>query len=413
MKILVLGAGVIGVTTAYYLAKAGFEVTVLDRQADVARETSFANGGQFSAASGAPWAGPEAPGIALKSLFRRDAPFVVRLRADPEMWSWGLKFLRNCTASRALRNRKTIVRLGLHSRAALGLILEETDIRFDRHTNGILCLYRSDRALGKAARDAEAGSDGQRVLTPPQCVEVEPALASVQGKFVGGVYYPNDESGDARRFTEELCRVCRGLGVSFVFNAEIRTLRIDGGAVTGVETSAGPHDADAYLLCLGSFSAGLCRGFGLRLPIYPVKGYSVTLPVGDSRDAPMVSIHDEAQKIVISRLGDRLRAAGTAELAGYDLRLDPIRARAVLEGVLSLFPDAGEASRAEFWAGLRPMTPDGAPILGPSPLRNLFLNTGHGTLGWTLACGSGRVITDILAGRKPEIDLQGLTLGRF
>lgn len=413
MKVIVLGAGVIGVTAAYYLAKAGAEVTVIERQLDVARETSFANGGQLSVRSVGPWANPHAPGVALRSLGRADAPLIMRLRADPAMWSWVVKFLRNCTARRARHNLTLLRRIATYSGDSLAALCEDTAIAFDRRRQGILCLYRDRRSFDKAARELDGAAEMERAVTPAECTRIEPALAEVEAKLSGGIYYPKDESGDARRFTEELAAICREQGVTFAFGTNAVRFRATGDRVTGIETDDGLERADAYLLCLGSFSSRLARGLGIRLPIYPVKGYSVTIPVASQNIAPEVSIHDEELKIVISRLGDRLRAAGTAELTGYDARIDPVRSEAVLKGLFSLFPNSGDPKKATFWAGLRPMTPDGLPILGAARYPNLFLNTGHGTLGFTLGCGSGRVAADLVMGREPAIDLTGLGPERF
>jgi D-amino-acid dehydrogenase len=412
VKAIVLGAGVIGVTAAYYLAKAGAQVTVIDRQLDVARETSFANGGQLSVRSARPWANPHAPGVALRSLGRADAPLIMRLRADPAMWCWVLKFLRNCTPRRARHNLALLRRIAAYSGDSLAALCADKAIAFDRH-QGVLCLYRDRRNFDEAARELDGAEEMERAVTPAECARIEPALAEAEAKLSGGIYYPKDESGDARRFTEELAAICREQGVAFTLGTNAVRILATGDRVAGIETDDGVERADAYLLCLGSFSPRLARGLGIRLPIYPVKGYSVTIPVASQNVAPEVSIHDGELKIVISRLGDRLRAAGTAELTGYDARIDPVRSQAVLKGLLSLFPNSGDPKKATFWAGLRPMTPDGLPILGATRCPNLFLNTGHGTLGFTLGCGSGRVAADLVMGREPAIDLTGLGLERF
>lgn len=414
MRVLVLGAGVIGVTAAYFLNRAGAEVTVLDRQDAVARETSFANGGQLSAEAAGPWANPEALGIAFASLFREDSPLKLRFRADPALVSWAFRFLRNCTAARERRNAERLLPLGLYSRESQAALLADAPVEFDHASRGILCIYRDARAFAHAARHAaRAAPEAERAVDAAECLTIEPALAFGRERIAGGIYYPRDGSGDARRFTEELADVLRTRGVVFALGRELRALRAEGARIAAAETDAGALEADAYVLCLGAGSARLVRPLGLRLPIYPVKGYSVTLPVAGSNGAPKVSISDEARKIVVSRLGERVRAAGTAELAGYDLTLNPVRSRAILRALLELFPQTGDAGRAEFWVGLRPMTPDGAPILGRSPYANLFLNTGHGTLGWTLACGSGRLTADLVLGRKPALALDDFGFERF
>lgn len=414
MRVLVLGAGVVGVATAYYLNRAGAEVTVLDRHDAVARETSFANGGQLSAESAGPWANPEALALALGSLFRDDSPLKIRLRADRALAAWALRFLRNCTAAREARNKARLLPLGLLSREAQAALVADTGIAFDQAMRGILCLYRDARSFARARRAAEGSApEAEHAVSAAECVDIEPALASSRGRIAGGIYYPRDGSGDARRFSEELAAVLRAGGVRFELSRQLRRLRAEGPRIVAAETDGGALEADAYVLCLGVASPLIARPLGLRLPIYPVKGYSVTLPVAGANGAPRVSLSDEARKIVISRLGEQVRAAGTAELSGYDLSLDPRRSRAILDALLDLLPRAGDPAQAEFWAGLRPMTPDGAPILGATPCRNLFLNTGHGTLGWTLACGSGQLVADLVVGKKPRLALEEFGVDRF
>jgi D-amino-acid dehydrogenase len=414
MKVVVLGAGVVGVAAAYFLARAGAQVTVIERAGSVAQATSYANGGQLSAESAGPWANPEAIPIALGSLLREDGPFKLRLRADPALAAWVFRFLRNCTPARARLNRARLLALGLYSRRMLSDLLVDIPLDFDHRTRGILELYREPRAFEREKRAAaEVSPAAARVLSASECVELEPALAERRSAIAGGIHYPQDASGDARRFTEGLAAALERRGVRFEFNRRLRALRASGTTIVAALTDDGACEADAYVLALGCDSAAIVRPLGLRLPIYPVKGYSVTLPVEGASGVPEISIGDEARKIVIARLGARLRAAGTAELAGYDLTLNPVRARAVLSGLLDLFPRAGDPARAEFWAGLRPMTPDGAPILGATAYRNLFLDTGHGTLGWTLACGSGRLVADLATGHTPEVPLAEYGLERF
>lgn len=412
MKILVLGAGIVGVTSAWFLAQDGHEVTVIERREGAGLETSFANGGQLAGSSAEPWANPAAIRTALSSIGREDGTLIMRLRADPAMWLWCLRFLRNCTAARARHNRIPLMRLGLHSRAMMEAVLTETAIAFDEERCGILDLVADPRALEREARHGDDGT-GREVVDQARCLAIEPALEDCRDKFVGGLYFPTDRSGDAYLFTHALAADCERLGVEFCYDTAISRIRTQGDMISSVEASAGSFTADAYVLCLGSESRRLARPLGLRLPIYPVKGYSVTIPTAGANRAPRVSLSDETRKIVISRLGDRLRAAGTAELAGHDRSLNAVRSRAVLKALLDLFPNGGDAERAEFWTGLRPMTPDGAPILGPSTHLNLFLNTGHGTLGWTMACGTAELLADVIAGRPPAIELNGLTLARF
>lgn len=416
MKVIVLGGGVIGVTTAYYLAQAGHEVTLIERHAEAGQETTFANGGQIAASHVVPWSNPDAPMAILSSIGREDAPLIVRLKADRHMWAWGLRFLRNCSSRRFGVNRERSLRLAAYSREMLRELGRETGIAFDHRTQGILEIFRTPRAFETAARGAErAHAEGgdERVLDRAGCLEVEPALEGAETEIAGGVHFIDDESGDAHKFTQALARIAAEKGVEFLYDTAIQRLDGDTDRICSVTTDRGPIAGDAYVLATGSYAPLLARPLGLALPIYPLKGYSVTLPVEGHNRSPTTSIADVGRKVVISRLGERLRAAGTAELAGYGTTVNPVRSRAVLRSLLELFPDGGNADKAAFWAGLRPMTPDGPPILGPTRYRNLFLNAGHGTLGWTMACGSGRALADLISGQTPAIDLAGLTLERY
>lgn len=417
MHVLVLGAGVVGVAAAWYLAKAGHVVTVLDRQPGAGLETSYANGGQIAASHAEPWANPATPLKAVKWLGREDAPLVFRWRRwDPALWAWGLRFLANCTEGRARANTERTLRVALYSRAQLGLLRAETGIAYDQRCEGILHVYRDAAEFAQARRAAAVmarhGLD-RRDCTPDDCVRIEPALADVRHELAGGLFSPDDESGDAHRFTTALAALAAGRGVAFRHGVSIRGLRAEAGRITGVETDQGVVAADAYVLALGSFSGPVARSVGLDLPVYPAKGYSATIAVTDPAAAPTVSITDDENKLVFSRLGERLRIAGTAELAGWDRTMTRGRAEVVVRKARALFPRAGDYATAELWAGLRPVTPDSVPILGRSPFANLFLDTGHGTLGWTMSCGSGRVIADLVSGRRPEIDMDGLGLERF
>ncbi len=412
MKVIVLGAGVVGTTTAYYLNRLGCEVTVLERQAAPAAETSFANGGQISVSHAEPWANPSAPLKVLKWLAKEDAPLLFRLRADPRQWLWGLSFLRECTPERTRHNIEQIVRLGTFSRAKLQELRAETGIAYDHLERGILHFYTDPRefeaALAPAQHMRELGCE-RRVIDADEAVRIEPALAQFKDRIAGATYTAADESGDARRFTTELAALAARNGVRFLYNHEVKALRRLHGRIEHLEATD-PEGrfvrvkGDAYVLAAGSFSPLLARQAGLWLNIYPAKGYSVTLPVVDSRLAYKVSLTDDEYKLVFSRLGDRLRIAGTAELSGYDRSLSHVRCEAILRRVQELFPGAGDVTRAEFWTGLRPATPSNVPYIGRSAVENLFLNTGHGTLGWTHACGSGHALADIVVGRKPEVD---------
>ena len=393
MKVAVLGAGVIGVTTAWYLRQAGHDVQVLERREGPGLETSFANGGQISADHAMPWAKPGVPLQALKWLAREDAPLLFRLRADPAQWRWGLQFLRNCTALRFKENAARLQGLGRYSRAQLQALRKETGIQYDQAARGILVLHTGGRPF-------EPG-----MKTPDECIALEPAIAQMRNRLVGGRLYPEDESGDAYKFTAELAKLCEANGVRFDFGVSIERLLTENGKITAVKAPTGSIHADAFVLALGSYSPLLARPLGIDLPIYPLKGYSVTMPVKNPAAAWTMSISDEAHKLVLSRLGDRLRIAGTAELNGYDTSINRVRCEAIVKRVLELFPDAGDPSQATYWAGLRPATPTNLPCLGRTKYPNLFLNTGHGTLGWTHACGSGRILADLVSGRRPGIDL--------
>jgi D-amino-acid dehydrogenase len=422
MRVIVLGAGLLGVTSAYYLRQLGHEVTVVDRQASPAAETSFANGGQISVSHAEPWANPSAPIKVLQWLGKEDAPLLFRLRADMRQWLWGLAFLRECTPARTRHNIEQIVRLGTYSRTMLQELRAARDIDYDQRTEGILHFYTSrkefDGAEAPAAQMRELGCD-RRVISADEAVKLEPALAHIRPQLAGATYTAEDESGDANRFARELVARCREDGVQFLMSHTVTALREAGGAIDHVEAtdSEGRFQrlrADAYVLAMGSLSPLYAEPLGIRLPIYPAKGYSVTMPVKDARMAHQVSLTDDEYKLVFSRLTstgtpgapdtDRLRIAGTAEFNGYDRDLNRVRCEAIVKRVEQLFPGAGDATQAQFWTGLRPATPSNVPIIGRSKIGNLFLNTGHGTLGWTHSCGSGKSIAHIVSGLKPEVD---------
>jgi D-amino-acid dehydrogenase len=412
MKVVVLGAGLLGVTSAYFLRQLGHEVEVIDRQAHAAAETSFANGGQISVSHAEPWANPSAPLKVLSWLGKEDAPLLFRLRADMRQWLWGLQFMRECTPARTRHNIEQIVRLGTYSRDTLQQLRRDTGLEYDQRTQGILHFYTNPRefeaAEAPAAQMRELGCD-RRVISADEAVRIEPALASVRAQLAGATYTAEDESGDANRFARELVALCERDGVSFRMSHTITALRTQAGQIDHVEAT--DHEGrfqrirgDAYVVALGSLSPLLLKPLGMALPIYPAKGYSVTMPVLDAAKAHQVSLTDDEYKLVFSRLGNRLRIAGTAELNGYDRDLNRVRCEAIVRRVQALFPGAGDASQAQFWTGLRPATPSNVPIIGATPLPNLFLNTGHGTLGWTHACGSGKSIARIVSGLAPELD---------
>jgi D-amino-acid dehydrogenase len=411
MKVLVLGAGVVGVTTAWFLNKSGHEVTVIDRRDAAAMETSFANGGQISVSHAEPWANPSAPLKVLKWLAREDAPLLFRLRPDIGQWLWGLSFLRECTPARTRHNIRQIVGLGLYSRATLQALRAETGIAYDHLARGILHFYTSRRELDAAIEPArvmrEHGCDIE-ILTPEQCIAIEPALASARGILKGGSMTTSDESGDAHKFTQNLARLAASRGVKFLYGKKISGLAREGDRIAAVCLEDEMLKADAYVLALGSYSPLLARSVGIRLNIYPAKGYSATVPVANPAKAYSVSLTDDEYKLVFSRLGERLRIAGTAELNGYSTELNPVRCQALLRRTEALFPGAGDLSRAQFWTGLRPATPSNLPYIGGTRYPNLYLNTGHGTLGWTQACGSARALADIVSGREPEVEFEFL-----
>jgi D-amino-acid dehydrogenase len=406
MKVLVLGAGVIGVTSAWYLANSGHEVTVVDRHDAAGEETSFANGGQISVSHAQPWANPQVPAKILRWLGREDAPLLFRLRADLQQWRWGLAFLRECTAARYRHNTRQLVTLGLYSRASLEALRAETGIRYDELARGILHFFTDEREFDAASTSArtlrELGGDVEMV-DARRCVEIEPALKGVA--LAGGSWSASDESGDAHKFTRALAAFAGRRGVQ-LRAGRIDAIEVQGGRIAGIRLQGADKllRADAYLVCLGSYSPLYVRPLGIRLAIYPLKGYSVTLPVVDASRAYTVSLTDDEHKLVFARLGERLRIAGTAELNGYNTRLNEVRCRAILRRTLELFPGAGDPERVQYWTGLRPATPSNVPYIGATRYPNLYLNTGHGTLGWTHACGSGRAIADIVSGRRPEID---------
>jgi len=416
MRVLVLGSGVIGTCAAWYLAQDGHEVIVLDRQRGAGLETSYANAGEVSPGCSAPWAGPGVPLKAIKWLLMRHRPLVVRPRFDPALWRFVAAMLVNCTAARYRRNKSRMLPLAEYSRDCLRALRRETGIAYDERSLGTLQLFRTQQQVDGAAKDIEILRDfGVRheALDRDGVVAVEPALAQVREKFVGALRLPGDETGDCHEFTRRLAELAIEAGVAFRFGVNVQALLGDGARVSGVRTDAGTMKGDAYLVALGSHAPRLVRTLGLDLPVHPVKGYSITVPIDDPAGAPESTVMDETHKVAVTRLGERIRVGGTAELAGYDLRLRDAR-RATLEHVVcDLFPRGGDVRRAEFWTGLRPMTPDGPPVIGPTRYPNLYLATGHGTLGWTMAAGTGRVVADVIAGRAPEVSLEGLTLARY
>ncbi len=422
MKVIVLGSGVIGTTTAYYLARAGADVTVIDRQDGPARETSFANAGQVSPGYSTPWAAPGIPLKALKWLFQRHAP--LRIRPDGTLFQlrWLAAMLRQCSPAHYAVNKERLMRVANYSRDCLRELRAETGIAYEQRTAGTLQLFRTQAQLDAVGRDTavlrELGVPFQ-LLDRAGVLRAEPGLTGARERFVGGLRLPDDETGDCHLFTNALAPRAQALGVRFRFGAHVSRLCVEAGEVVGVELAApsageGPEvlRADRVVLALGSYSRALLEPLGLHLPVYPVKGYSLTMPIADAGEVPQSTVLDETYKIALTRFDNRLRVGGMAELGGFDLRLDPAR-RATLEKVVrELFP-GGDLARAQFWTGLRPMTPDSTPVVGAAPLRGLWLNTGHGTLGWTMACGSGRLVADLLTGRPGAIRSDDLGLARY
>lgn len=417
MKVVVLGAGVVGTAAAWFLSKNGHDVTVVEREPAAGLETSFANGGQVSPCHAEPWANPGTPLQALKWMGHADAPLVFKWwRYDPQLWAWLLRFLANCTPGRTRINLDRTLRVALYSRTCLQALRAETGITYDEKTLGILHVYRNPRtfqhAQGASAVMASLGLN-RVAKTVAEAVAIEPALQSVAHELAGAIFTPDDESGDAHKFTQNLAKLAERAGVLFCFNTTVTGFKRDGDQVTAVITDHGEIKADAYLMAMGSWSAPWAKQLGLHLPVYPAKGYSATLAVTDAAKAPSVSVTDDEHKMVYSRLGDRLRCAGTAELAGWNDAMTPVRAAAIVKNAKALFPGAGDFDGAELWCGLRPTTPDSVPLLGKTPLKNFYLDTGHGTLGWTMSCGSGKAVADLISGRKPDIDMNGLGIDRF
>jgi D-amino-acid dehydrogenase len=416
MKVLVLGSGVIGVASAYHLARAGHEVTVVDRQPAAALETSYGNAGEVSPGYSAPWAGPGVPIKAIKWLLMQHRPLVIRPNLDLNLVRWGVAMLRNCTAARYEVNKGRMVRLAEYSRDCLKTLRAETGIAYDQRMQGTLQLFRTSAQLDGTAADIailKRYGVAFELLDRDGCIRHEPALARVRDKFVGGLLLPGDETGDCFKFTQNLAALAAQQGVQFRYGTTIQRLQLARKQIDGVVTDAGTLKADAYLVALGSYSPLLLKGAGIRIPVYPVKGYSITVPITDASGAPESTVMDETHKVAVTRLGDRIRVGGTAELAGYTLKLHEARRHTLEHVVTDLFPRGGDVSRAEFWCGLRPMTPDGTPVLGATRLPNLYLATGHGTLGWTMAAGTGRVIADLIGGRAPDIAMDGLTIDRY
>lgn len=415
MRVVILGSGVIGTTSAYYLARAGHEVTVLDRESGPALETSFGNAGQISPGYASPWAAPGIPLKAFKWLFQTHAPLAIRPDGTLFQLRWLYQMLRNCTADRYTVNKERMVRLAEYSRDCLRALRADTGIAYEGRQRGTLQLFRTQAQLDAAARDIavlrEAGVPFE-LLSREQLGNAEPALVAVADKLSGGLRLPNDETGDCQLFTTRLAAMATQLGVTFRYGVSIDALSVSGGAVDGVVCNGEIVKADAYVVALGSFSTPLLRGI-VDIPVYPLKGYSITVPITDAGKAPVSTVLDETYKIAVTRFDNRIRVGGMAEVVGYDRKLKAARRRTLDMVVNDLFPGSGDTRQATFWTGLRPMTPDSTPIVGATPLRNLFLNTGHGTLGWTMSCGSSQLLADLMSGRRPAIAADDLSVARY
>lgn len=415
MKIIILGSGIIGVTSAYYLTLAGHEVTVMERHASAALDTSFANAGQISPGYASPWAAPGVPTKAMKWMFAANSPLTIRPDWSFAQIKWMLAMLKNCDETRYQRNKERMVRLAEYSRDCLIDLRASTNINYEGRQQGTTQVFRSAAQLDAAGKDIEVLQQlgvPYELLDTQGLLNAEPALANSRVPLVGGLRLPNDETGDCQMFTTQLVELCRNLGVQFMFNTTIDEVLISGNTATGVRCGGTIHNADAVLCTLGVYTPLLLKG-RLDVPIYPIKGYSITVPITDAARAPVSTVLDETYKIAITRFDNRIRVGGMAELRGYNKDLLASR-RATLEMVVNeLYPDAGDTKAASFWTGLRPVTPDSTPIIGSTPIKNLWLNAGHGTLGWTMACGSAKLISDLMSDKSGDIASTDLNLSRY
>lgn len=416
MKVLVIGSGIVGTTCAYQLRRAGHDVLVVDRQNGPGLETSFANAGQVSWGYASPWAAPGLLGNAVRWMWQAHSPLVLRPRPDAAQWRWLMSMLGNARRDRYAVNKTRMLRLARYSYQCLQEVRRQTGIHYDEAARGTLQLFRDATALARAAQELpmlEREGVRAQLLNRQEVLEIEPGLAHSTAAIAGGIRFPDDETGDAHLFTRGIADEAERAGVRFQFNTNVQRLVAQRNSILEVLTDRGSLTADAYVLAAGSYSALLARPLGMRLPVYPVKGYSATLEIENEAAGPASTLTDERYKVAITRLGNRLRAAGIAEVSGYGLGIAHARERTLEHVIRDLFPRAAPRARPTFWTGLRPMTPDNVPLLGPTTCDNLYLNTGHGTLGWTMSNGSARVLADLLSGRTPEIDLDGLTLARF
>ncbi|WP_454872427.1 D-amino acid dehydrogenase [Paraburkholderia xenovorans] len=415
MRVVVLGSGVVGVTSAYYLARAGHEVTVIDREAGPALETSFANAGQISPGYASPWAAPGVPLKAVKWMFQKHAPLAIRLDGTQFQLQWMWQMLQNCTSSRYAVNKGRMVRLAEYSRDCLQALRAETGIQYEGRTGGTLQVFRTQQQFEGAAKDIAVLQEANvpyELLSPAELAQAEPALAAVSHKLTGGLRLPGDETGDCQMFTTRLAALAEQLGVKFRYNTPIDALAMAGDRIAGVKCGEELVRADSFVVALGSYSTQFLSGL-VKIPVYPLKGYSITAPIVNEASAPVSTVLDETYKIAITRFDDRIRVGGMAEIVGFDKSLREARRETLELCVNDLFPGGGDTSKATFWSGLRPMTPDGTPIVGRTPVANLFLNTGHGTLGWTMSCGSGQLLADVMSGKQPAIKADDLSVHRY
>lgn len=417
MKVLVLGGGVAGVSTAWYLANSGHDVMVVERRATVADETSFGNAGMLSYGYTNPWAAPGIPLKALKWMMQDMAPILVSSSSfNVRTANWMLQMLGQCTEEAYRINKGRMLRISEYSRTCLDELTKQVSLDFDHRTKGTIELFRDQEKMDSIGPDLDSLQEcgvEHEVINRAECIQHEPALANVREKFVGGLRFPQDGTGDCNKFTKGLAEHCRNTGVQFMLNTEVRALETSAGEITAVHTSEGELKADAYVVCLGSYSPLLLNPLGFKLPIYPIKGYSLTLPLLDETKAPQSTVMDEAFKVAVTRFDDRIRVGGTAEIAHFDMSLKEKRRKPTEFVVSDLFPGAGDLDNATFWCGLRPMTPDSVPVIGRTPINNLYMNTGHGTLGWTMSQGSARLVADVINNRTTEIDDEGLSIHRY
>jgi D-amino-acid dehydrogenase len=416
MEIIVLGSGVIGLTSAWYLAQAGHEVTVIDRQSRSGEETSFANAGQISYGYSSPWAAPGIPKKAIKWLLQQHAPLKIKPSLSPELYKWASQMLLNCSNKRYQVNKSRMLSLSNYSQECLSLLRKEQQIRYEGRQQGTLQLFRTQQQLDGAQKDMrllEMSGTKHALLDVNGCIKQEPGLANVANKLTGGLYLPEDETGDCFLFCQQLTELAMQAGVTFMFDTEVQSLVKNGDDICGVLTNRGTFSADSYVVAMGSYSTQMLAPLGIHIPVYPVKGYSLTVPINDSQQAPQSTVMDESYKVAMTRFDDRIRIAGTAELTGFDYSI-PEKRKATIEMVVKdLFPQAGHFEQGEFWTGLRPMTPDGTPIIGKTHYKNLYTNTGHGTLGWTMACGSAQLLTDVIDNSESAINSQQFDLFRY